>query len=259
MPVVYRNRAAAASPYDKRMTLAFDALDAPASPLVRLDPRWKLAALAAAGVMVSFLRTPAAICVAGAGALILVLAAQLPRRLLRPRFGALALFLLPFVIILPVMRGFEGLQAVMLLSVRAGTLFVVALVLIATAPFHLTMQAAQVLGVPRVLTQIILMSYRYVFVLRDEFLRIRTALRARGFRAGTTSHTYRTVGHVAGMLLVRGDERAERVAQAMRSRGFDGRFRSMHEFRTRLADVVFFVLVAGVSGALLAADRLLWA
>src|SRR5205823_13583100 len=109
MPVVYRNRAAAASPYDKRMTLAFDALDAPDSPLARLDPRWKLAALVMAGVFVSFLLSPAAIGAAGTGAMVLLLAARLPRRLLLARLGALALFLLPFLIVLPIIRGVDGL------------------------------------------------------------------------------------------------------------------------------------------------------
>jgi cobalt/nickel transport system permease protein len=241
------------------MTLAFDALDAPASPLARLDPRCKLAALVAAGIMVGFLRSPAAIGLAGAGALVLLIAARLPQRQLLMRLGALTMFLLPFLVILPALRGVDGLSAAAIVSVRAGTLFALALVLIATAPFHHTMHAAQALGVPRVLTQIILMSYRYVFVLRDEFLRIRTALRARGFRAGTSLQTYRTVGHIAGALLVRGDERAERVAQAMRCRGFDGHFHSLHEFRTRAADVAFFAIVAGTAAFLLAADRLLWA
>jgi cobalt/nickel transport system permease protein len=53
-------------------------------------------------------------------------------------------------------------------------------------------------------------------------------------------HTYRTVGHVIGTLVVRGTERAEGVAHAMRCRGFDGRFRSLATFRTTMADVAFF-------------------
>ncbi len=254
---MYRNRAAAASPYDKRMTLAFDGLDAPQSPLARLDPRWKLAAGVVAATAISFVRSPARICTAAAGVLVLLVIARLPRQLLLTRFGAFLLFMLPFLIVLPALRGRDGLQSALLITLRAATLFALALILIATAPFHQTMRAAQALGVPRVLTQIILMSYRYVFVLRDEFLRIRTALRVRGFRPATTLHTYRTVGHVAGSLLLRGDERAERVAQTMRCRGFDGHFRSLLSFRTRPADVAFLVIVAGSALSFLAADWLL--
>jgi cobalt/nickel transport system permease protein len=78
----------------------------------------------------------------------------------------------------------------------------------------------------------------------------------RGFRNQASRHSYRIVGHVAGVLLVRGYERAERVGQAMRCRGFDGRFRSLAEFRTTPADGLFFFLVAGGAAALLAIDIL---
>jgi cobalt/nickel transport system permease protein len=55
---------------------------------------------------------------------------------------------------------------------------------------------------------------------------------------------------------VRSSERAERVGQAMRCRGFDGRFRALHEPRTEPADVLFFALVVGGAAGLLAWD--LW-
>jgi cobalt/nickel transport system permease protein len=61
---------------------------------------------------------------------------------------------------------------------------------------------------------------------------------------------------VAGALLVRSHERAERVGQAMRCRGFDGRFRSLTAFRTRPADVTFFLLTAGAAAGLLLWDLL---
>jgi cobalt/nickel transport system permease protein len=72
----------------------------------------------------------------------------------------------------------------------------------------------------------------------------------RGFRNRPSLRSYRTVGHVAGTLLVRSSEQAERVAQAMRCRGFDGRFRSLTEFRTTAADGILFLLVVVVAGGL---------
>jgi cobalt/nickel transport system permease protein len=69
-----------------------------------------------------------------------------------------------------------------------------------------------------------------------------------------TGHAYRTVGQVTGTLLVRGADRADRVAQAMRCRGFEGRFHSLATFRTRPADVLMFALMVGVSGGLVAWD-----
>ena len=63
-----------------------------------------------------------------------------------------------------------------------------------------------------------------------------------------------SVREVTGTLIVRGADRADGVAQAMRCRGFDGRFRSLTTFRTRLADVVMFILIVGVAGGLVAWD-----
>jgi cobalt/nickel transport system permease protein len=102
------------------------------------------------------------------------------------------------------------------------------------------------------------LTYRYVFVLAEELRRLRIALRVRGYRNRPTRHSYRTMGHVAGTLLVRGYERAERVGQAMRCRGFDGRFRSLTAFHTTPADVLFFAVVLGGAGALVGWDWLVW-
>jgi cobalt/nickel transport system permease protein len=81
------------------------------------------------------------------------------------------------------------------------------------------------------------------------------AVRVRGFRNRAARHAYATAGRVAGTLLVRGHERAERVHQAMLCRGFDGQFRSLTAFRTRPADVLVFMLIAGSAVALAAVDR----
>jgi len=129
-------------------------------------------------------------------------------------------------------------------------------VLLATAPLDATLKAAHTLRVPGLLVQLGLLTYRYVFVLGSELNRLRIALRVRGYRNRATRHSYRTIGHVAGTLLVRSVEQAERVGQAMRCRGFDGRFRSLTQFRTRAADVAAFLLIVGCSAGLLAWD--LW-
>src|SRR5262249_59414532 len=96
--------------------------------------------------------------------------------------------------------------------------------------------------------QLALRACRLLCVLVDEVGRLRVALRVRGFRNRMDWHSYRVVGAVAGTLLVRGHERAERVAHAMRCRGFDGTFRALAEFRTRAADVAGFVLLSAVAG-----------
>ncbi|MCI0460601.1 MAG: cobalt ECF transporter T component CbiQ [Gemmataceae bacterium] len=239
------------------MTLALEQLPTPASPLRQWDPRWKLAALVLAALTVATLQTLPAACLALVGAGVLAVVGRLPWPWFLARLGSLALVLLLFVGLLPFwMRAdgpgwdlgplhlsLAGLRAGLLLCLKALTVVAFMLVLLATAPLPDTLKAAHALRVPGLIVQLTMLTYRYVFVLAAELARLRVALRVRGYRNRATRHSYRTVGHVAGTLLVRGSERAERVGQAMRCRGFDGRFRSLAEFRTTGADVGIFAVI----------------
>ncbi len=246
------------------MTLALAAIPAPDSPLRKLDARWKLAAVGVAIVAAAVLRTLPAAGAALAGALALAAAGRLPARWFLARLGATALVLAPFVLTLPFLLpgpdgevpSWAGLSAALLLGLKAATLVTLALVLLVSSPLTDTLKAAHALRVPGLLVHLFVLTWRYAFLIAEEMGRLRIALRVRGYRNRPTRHSYRTIGHVAGTLLVRGHERGERVGQAMRCRGFDGRFRSLTAFRTARADVTFFLLVAASSAGLLAWDRL---
>jgi cobalt/nickel transport system permease protein len=238
------------------MTLAFDPPPDGDSPLHRLDPRWKLVAIGLAVLAAAFVQSLPVALAALAGALLLTVVARLPARWLLRRLGSLALALGPLVVLLPLVQGAEGGRVALLLAAKAVAIVLLSLVVLGTAPLPTTLHAAQALRLPGTLVQVMLLSYRYLFVLADELDRLRRALRLRGFRARADRHTYRTVGHVVGTLLVRGAERAEGVAHAMRCRGFDGRFRSLSDFRTRAADVAFFGAVVAAAAGLVTWDVL---
>lgn len=84
------------------------------------------------------------------------------------------------------------------------------------------------LGVSRRFALLMQFTVRYIGVLFLEFHRLRQAMKIRGFKAGNTMHTWRSYGFLFGMLLVRSFERADRISQAMKCRGFRGHFLS-HE------------------------------
>jgi cobalt/nickel transport system permease protein len=241
------------------MTLAFDLPECPPSFMQRLDPRWKLAAVLLASVAVALVRSVAPALVALAGALILVVLARLPLAWFARRLGtgmllfALLLIWLPFVIengheVLDVgwlQISWTGLMRLIRLSASLCSMLSLLLVMLATSSLPNLFKAAAALRLPRLFVLLFLLAYRYAFLLMEEFDRLRTALRVRGFRNRVNIHSYRTIGQVAGTLLVRSHERSERVAQAMRARGFDGQFRSLDDFSTRLPDVLVFVGVVG--------------
>ncbi len=252
------------------MTLAFTVPPPNSSFLGRLDPRWKLAALVCFAAVAATLHTLRVAAAALAAALLLALLARLPPRWFLQRLGTAALFFLLFVLPLPwlldgngpswmwgpLRLSWRGIESALLLTAKAITLVTLFLIAQATAPLEATLKAAHALRIPALLVQLGLLSYRYVFVFAEELRRLRIALRVRGYRNRARWHSYRTAGHLAGTLLVRGCERAERVAQAMRCRGFDGQFRALNTFATHPVDVVAFVLITASAAALAVWDWL---
>src|SRR6476659_1367440 len=87
--------------YNVPMTLLLDIPQARPSPLHRLDPRWKLAALVPAALACALVRTPGPALTALAGALALVALARLRLRWFLLRLGAALLMLTLFLLWLP--------------------------------------------------------------------------------------------------------------------------------------------------------------
>jgi cobalt/nickel transport system permease protein len=252
------------------MTLALDFPTCRHSLLGRLDSRWKLAALLTAAFAVALLQTLPPALAGWVGALVLVSVARLPLRWLWTRLGGVALLLafflawLPFMYLAgearwklgPITLSPAGLTLALVLLAKALTVVALMLALLATSPLPETVKAAHALRLPGILVHLVLLTYRFVFLAAEEFARLRIALRVRGYRNRASRHSYRTIGQVAGTLLVRSHDRAERVGQAMRCRGFDGCYRSLHEFRTRLEDIAAFAMIVGCAVALLTWDFL---
>jgi cobalt/nickel transport system permease protein len=228
------------------------------SPPARLDARWRLASLLALLVAAAAVRSLSAAALALALSLLLAALARVPGRWYLQRLAAIGLFLALFAA--PVLLfgdWLDGLRLAGVIVCKSLALFTLACVLLVTAPLETSLKAAHSLYIPGLLVQIALLAYRYLFVLGDELARLRIALRTRGFRNRANLHSWRTVGAASGTLLVRGHDRAERVAAAMRCRGFDGRFRALVAFSTSRADILFFTLSLALAGGLVALD-VLW-
>ena len=102
------------------------------------------------------------------------------------------------------------------------------------------------LRVPDKIVHLLLMTYRYIFLIEQEYQRLIRAARIRGFQAGTNLHTYKTYASVVGMLLVRSSLRAERVYKAMLCRGFRRKFYCLHEFESGRREWVFAIIMSGI-------------
>jgi cobalt/nickel transport system permease protein len=132
------------------------------------------------------------------------------------------------------------------ITLKSNAILLAFIALIATMPFSTLGHAMYRLRIPEKIVCLLLMTYRYIFVIEEEYLRLMRAAKIRGFRPGTNANTYRTYSHVIGMLFVRAAARAERVHQAMQCRGFNGKFYSLQEFQTNATSWVFAVMMTTI-------------
>jgi len=225
----------------------------------RLDPRIKLVSAAAFSVTVAVLGRFSALGTAILMAALILALARLPLTGVARQLLAVAGFLALLWVVLPFSHAgpplfrigpLTGTQSGVILAARISLkslAIVMALIaLTATMPVATLGHAMDRLRVPTKLTHLLLLCYRYIFVLYQEYQRLQRAAKIRGFCPGTNLHTYRTYAYLVGMLFVRAEARAQRVLKAMRCRGFQGRFYSLQVFSPHPADRAF-AAVAGLA------------
>lgn len=98
------------------------------------------------------------------------------------------------------------------------------LILTNTTRFPELLRGLRNLGCPKVLVLNLGFLYRYLFVLTEEVLRMRQARACRGVGRAPLPAELKIIGSMLGTLLLRSFERAERMYQAMLSRGYTGEF-----------------------------------
>jgi len=125
------------------------------------------------------------------------------------------------------------------ITLKSNAILLAFMSLVATMSIATMGQALHRLKVPAKMVHLLLLTYRYVFVIEQEFQRLARAARIRGFQPGTNIHTYRTYAYLLGMLFVRASARADRVHQAMLCRGFRGRFYCLKEFSMSRIDWIW--------------------
>lgn len=150
----------------------------------------------------------------------------------------------------------EGARLAALLACKVTAAALVLMALLGGVQISRLGAALGALRLPEPLVRVFVLAPRYLDVIRAEARRLRVAMRARGFRPGTNRHTLRSYGNLTGMLLVRGLDRARRVEEAMRMRGFSGRFPHAPFARPGAADWAGLAALCGGGVLLLGVDRL---
>jgi cobalt/nickel transport system permease protein len=230
-----------------------------ASLLHRLDPRLRVASATAFSIVVALSFSFPVLIAALAAAAVLVALGRLDAGQLLKRLLVVNGFVLLIWAILPLtfpgevaavwgpLRFYKpGIVLSAQITLKSNAIVLALVALIATMPFSTLGHSLHRLGLPDKLVFLLLMGYRYVFVIEQEYHRLLRAAKMRGFRPATNRHTYRTFAYMVGMLFVRSSDRGEQVYNAMRCRGFKQKFYSLVEFHASAADGVFGALMAAL-------------
>lgn len=118
----------------------------------------------------------------------------------------------------------EGLLRVGQIAVRFLCLVTLSVVLLGTAPLARSLRTLQALGMPSLLVDMVLLTYRYLQVCDRNRRTMQNAMRLRGFEPQKFSRrNLRLWAFLAGNLLVRSYDQSIRVYQAMILRGYGQR------------------------------------
>lgn len=239
--------------------------------LTLVDPRARIMGTLGFAIVVTGLSTLGALSAALAAALVMLswsgLAPRqtLQRMVMMDSFIIFMLLILPFttpgapLVTLPggLIATQEGLHLAIEIALTANAVILALMTLVGTMDAVTLGHTLARLHVPETLVHLLLLTVRYIEVLRAEYLRMRAAMKARGFRPGTNRHSWRSLGHLVGMMLVRALERSERILQAMKCRGFTGSLPLLDNLAFSRHDRHFAIWFAGLLAGLIALEILL--
>ena len=178
---------------------------------------WLAAALSGVGLVRVFLRSLVAL------PFILIALPTVFTKPGEPLFDvSLALFTLTATV--------DGLEFFASVLIKSWASVTAAVVLTSTTPALSLLAALRALKIPQILVVVVMLMYRYLFVLVDEAQRM---LRSRAARSagvgkgsgGSVVWRARSAGGMAGSLFIRTMDRTERIYMAMLARGYDGTIR----------------------------------
>jgi len=174
-------------------------------------------------------------------------------------FMAFIWFFLPFTVpgetictLGPLSIQKEGIQGALLITLKSNSIILMVITLLGTSQIFTLVHALSHLGVPDKLVHLFFFCFRYVHVIHEEYHRLINAMKIRGFRLKTDMHTYRAYAYLVGMLLVRSFDRSKRILQAMKCRGFKGRFYILHHYQMKSYDYALVGSSIAFSALLLA-------
>jgi cobalt/nickel transport system permease protein len=233
---------------------------ADSSRLRDFDARIKLVCSVSLVVLIALLRGLEPLLIVMAFVLILISFSKIPIRHIARNF-ALALPFVGFAALTVLLT--NGADAALVMFIRIGSSVLVLLMLVSTTPFFKMHGALRALRMPKVMANLILFTYRFIFLFIDEMEQMRTARTARGFDGGRNlldRRAFKTLGATIGMTFVRANARATNIYDALLSRGYSGDVRTFERSRMGAKDALLVASFAcvGLLAILLETKVMIW-
>lgn len=210
-----------------------------ASSFFSLDPRAKILAIIFCVVIVALLRDLIPLIISLSLALSILIISNIPLKHIVKRY----LIAFPFAVFASLsLLLYSGLWISLAMFLRVSTCVLLLILLSSTTPFFDLLKASQRLKVPKLIIVLCMFLYRYIFVMNEEYQRMKMARKARGFKGGKhlfDGKAMHVISSTAGMVLIRSYNRGVRIYDALLSRGYDGEIRTLTELRFKKIDYAF--------------------
>ena len=182
-----------------------------------------------------------------AGVVGVYLYSRLPLSDLARRLPYPGLFILATVVLLPLSSGQtvvwqwgglalrqEGLETATLIAGRFLSIMILGFILLGSTPFLEVLGVMRSLKIPPLLTDMTLLTYRYLFEVAEQFATMKQAMTLRGYGSQPQSlqRRWTWLSSLFGSLLLRSYDQSQRIYQAMRLRGY-GQGSSFHQRQAR--------------------------
>lgn len=216
------------------------------SPFFRFDPRVKLVAIISLIVTLSLIKGLMPLVIA----LVFIVVLQLTSRIPIKHSARIFVLSLPFIVVASgALLLTSGWMPALAMALRITSSVLALILLISTTPFFDVLWALRWFRVPYIICSLLLLTYRYIFVMMEELELMNMARRSRGFSLKgslLSKDVFKTISFTAGMVLVRSHARSKDIYDGLVARGYHKEIRILRRPKVRPGDALLLLLFLGV-------------
>ena len=162
------------------------------------------------------------------------------------------LFLNLFLVMIFIVLALQGdTQEALKIYIRSNMIILFNLTLFSCSSGFDIVRALNELRFPKRFVSSVYFTLKMIQTLNDEFVKMRSTLKARGFHASTSFFTYETYGNLFGHIFIKSIRKAQALQDSFKLRGFHGRIYLINSTRLNLYDfgILFLVIMLYVKEA----------